>query len=62
MFLKLNPEMLPPLDSPHWNSLGACYSAPHALEALREIVATGRLEEAWKRLQAEILHQESSTA
>jgi len=46
--------MLLPLDSPHWNSLDACYSMPDALEALREIVATGRLGEAWKRLQDEI--------
>jgi hypothetical protein len=51
--------MLLPLDSPHWNSLGACHSAPHALEALAEIVATGRLGDVWKRLQAEMLHQES---
>jgi hypothetical protein len=32
---------------------------PDALEALREIVATGRLGEAWKRLQDEIQHQRS---
>jgi hypothetical protein len=51
--------MLLPLDSPHWNSLEAFYSTPHALEALREIVATGRLGEAWKRLQGEIQHQGS---
>jgi hypothetical protein len=51
--------MLLPLDSPHWNSLDACYSTPRALEALREIVATGRLGEGWKRLQDEIQHQGS---
>jgi len=33
---------------------------PHALEALREIVATGRLGEAWKRLRDEIHHQTAS--
>jgi hypothetical protein len=51
--------MLLPLDSPHWNSLDAFYSTPHALEALREIVATRRLGEAWGRLQGEIQHQGS---
>jgi hypothetical protein len=51
--------MLLPLDSPHWNSLSACYSTPHALEALREIVATRRLGPAWDRLQGEIQHQGS---
>src|SRR5262245_22066860 len=51
--------MLLPLDSPHWKSLDACYSTPRALEALREIVATGRLGEAWQRLQDEIQHQGS---
>ena len=51
--------MLLPLDSPHWNSLKAFYSTPRALEALREIVATGCLGEAWERLQGEIQHQGS---
>ncbi|HEX6683029.1 MAG TPA: WD40 repeat domain-containing protein [Candidatus Limnocylindrales bacterium] len=51
--------MLLPLDSPHWNSLSACYSTPKAVEALREIVAAGRLGDAWDRLRAEILHQGS---
>lgn len=49
--------MLLPLDSPHWDSLDAFFSTPDALEALREIVATGRLGEAWKRLRDEIHHQ-----
>ena len=46
-------------DSPHWDSLDAFFSTPDALEALREIVAIGRLGEAWKRLRDEIHHQGS---
>src|SRR5215475_13332567 len=34
-------------------------ATPDALEALREIVATGRLGEAWKRLQGAMQHQGS---
>src|SRR5262245_38724768 len=34
-------------------------ATPDALEALREIVATGRLGEAWKRLQRAMRHQDS---
>src|SRR5262249_31230204 len=34
-------------------------ATPDALEALREIVATGRLGEAWKRLQGAMRHQGS---
>lgn len=49
--------MLLPLDSPHWHELSACWSAPRAIELLRQIVSTGRLGEAWQQLQEEIIHQ-----
>jgi len=49
--------MLLPLDSPHWHDLSACWSAPRAIELLRQIVSTGRLGEAWQELQEEIIHQ-----
>src|SRR4029450_6480876 len=49
--------MLLPLDSPHWHDLSACWSAPRAIELLRQIVSTGRLGEAWQQLQEEIIHQ-----
>jgi hypothetical protein len=51
--------MLLPLDSPHWNDLTACYSAPRAIELLRQIVSAGRLGEAWEELRDEITHQGS---
>jgi hypothetical protein len=51
--------MLLPLDSPHWNDLTACQSAARAVELLRQIVSTGRLDEAWRELHDEIIHQGS---
>jgi hypothetical protein len=51
--------MLLPLDSPHWHDLTACWSAPRAIELLRQIMSTGRLGEAWDQLHEEITHQGS---
>jgi hypothetical protein len=45
------------LDSPLWERLSACYSAENAIVRLREIVATGQLDEAWEELCGQMLHQ-----
>jgi hypothetical protein len=46
-----------PLDSPAWGELSACWSVEKALGYLKNIVASGRLGDAWEDLRDEILHQ-----